>query len=117
MGNKALAYWKSSIVVLALVVTVGSGAFAAQNAADLYAEKCAACHGDEGKGDGPAGQSMTPPPAPFSTALKGKSDDWIGTVIVKGGPAVGMTPAMPPHPTISGDQLNALIQYIKGLKS
>ena len=117
MGKKALAYWKSSIVILALVVTAGSGALAAQNAADLYAEKCAACHGDEGKGDGPAGQAMTPPPAPFSTALKGKSDDWIGTVIAKGGPAVGMTPAMPPHPTLSGDQVNALIQYIKGLKS
>jgi mono/diheme cytochrome c family protein len=117
MGKKALAYWKSSIVILALVVTAGSGALAAPNAADLYAEKCAACHGDEGKGDGPAGQAMTPPPAPFSTALKGKSDDWIGTVIVKGGPAVGMAPSMPPHQNLSGDQLNALIQYIKGLKS
>jgi mono/diheme cytochrome c family protein len=117
MGKKAFAYWKSSIVILALVVAAGSGAHAAPNASDLYAEKCAACHGDEGKGDGPAGQAMTPPPAPFSTALKGKNDDWIGTVITKGGPAVGMTPAMPPHPTLSGDQVNALIQYIKGLKS
>lgn len=118
MANKAPAHWKSSIVVsLALVVAAGSGALAAQNAAGLYAEKCSACHGDDGKGDGPAGQAMTPPPMPFSSALKGKSNSWIGTVIAKGGPAVGMTPAMPPHPTLSGDQVNALIQYIKGLKS
>ena len=118
MANKAWAYWKRSLVMsLALIVTAGPSAIAAQSAADVYAEKCAACHGDNGKGDGPAGQAMTPPPAPFSTALKGKSDSWIGTVITKGGPAVGMTPAMPPHPTLTGDQVNALIQYIKGLKS
>jgi len=118
MPKKARAYWKRSVVMsLALVVAAGSGAIAAQSSADLYSEKCAACHGDSGKGDGPAGQAMVPPPAPFSTALKGKSDSWIGTVITKGGPAVGMTPAMPPHPTLTSDQVNALIQYIKGLKS
>jgi mono/diheme cytochrome c family protein len=118
MAKKARAYRKRSLVMsLALVVAAESGAIAAQRAADLYAEKCAACHGDSGKGDGPAGQAMTPPPAPFSTALKGRSDGWIGTVITKGGPAVGMTPAMPPHPTLSSDQVKALIQYIKGLKS
>jgi mono/diheme cytochrome c family protein len=118
MPKKARAYWKRSVIMsLALLVAAGSNAIAAQSSADLYSEKCAACHGDSGKGDGPAGQAMVPPPAPFSTALKGKSDSWIGTVITKGGPAVGMTPAMPPHPTLSGDQLEALILYIKGLKS
>jgi mono/diheme cytochrome c family protein len=118
MAKIARAYWKKPLVMsLALVVAGGPCAIAAQSAADLYAEKCAACHGDNGKGDGPAGLAMTPPPAPFSTALKGKSDSWIGTVITKGGPAVGMTPAMPPHPTLSSDQVTALIQYIKGLKS
>ena len=118
MAKKTLACWKISLVMsLALVVAAGSTAIAAQSAADLYSEKCAACHGDKGNGDGPAGQAMTPPPQPFSTALKGKSDAWIGTVITKGGPAVGMTPAMPPHPTLSSNQVKALIQYIKGLKS
>jgi mono/diheme cytochrome c family protein len=118
MARKVPAYWKRSLVMsIALVVAAESGAIAAQSAADQYAEKCAACHGDSGKGDGPAGQAMTPPPAPFSTALKGRSDSWIATVITKGGPAVGMTAAMPPHPTLSSDQVKALVQYIKGLKS
>src|SRR5882757_3690619 len=118
MAKKVSTFWKRSTVMsLLLVVAAGSTAIAAQSAADVYAQKCAACHGDNGKGDGPAGQAMTPPPAPFSTALKGKSDSWIGTVITKGGPAVGMTTAMPPHPTLSGDQVKALIEYIKGLKS
>ena len=118
MAKRAWTYRKRSIVMsFALVVASGSCAIAAQSAADIYAQKCSACHGDDGKGDGPAGQAMSPPPAPFSTALKSKSDSWIGTVITKGGPAVGMTPAMPPHPTLSSDQVTALIQYIKGLKS
>ena len=118
MAEKGRDYWKRSLIMsLALVVATGPSVIAAQSAADLYAEKCAACHGDNGKGDGPAGQAMTPPPLPFSSALKNKGDSWIGTVITKGGQAVGMTPAMPPHPTLSGDQVKALIQYIKGLKS
>ena len=119
MAKKVSQNWGQILfLVMAVVIAAGSQTVnASQSATDLYAEKCAACHGDTGKGDGPAGQAMTPPPAPFSTALKGKTDSWIGTVITKGGPAVGMTPAMPPHPTLTGDQVNALIQYIKGLKS
>jgi len=118
MPKKACVYLKGPLLIsLALVVAAGSSAIAAQSAADIYAEKCAACHGDSGNGDGPAGKAMQPPPIPFSTALKGKSDTWIATVITKGGPAVGMTPAMPPHPTLSDDQVKALIQYIKQLKS
>jgi mono/diheme cytochrome c family protein len=119
MAKKVVNNWgKMLFLAMAVLIAAGSQTVrAAQSAADLYAEKCAACHGDTGKGDGPAGAAMTPPPVPFSTALKGKSDSWIGTVITKGGPAVGMTPAMPPHPTLSGDQVTALIQYIKGLKS
>ncbi len=118
MTKTATSSWKGPLLIsLAIVVAAGSSAIAAQSAPDIYAEKCAACHGDTGKGDGPAGQAMQPPPIPFSTALKGKSDSWIATVITKGGPAVGMTPAMPPHPTLSDDQVKALIQYIKQLKS
>ena len=109
---------KTLFLAVAVLIAVGPQlAGAAQSAADIYSEKCAACHGDTGKGDGPAGQAMTPPPAPFSTALKGKTDSWIGTVITKGGPAVGMTPGMPPHPALSSNQVKALILDIKGLKS
>ena len=118
MARKISANWEKMLflAMAVLIAAVPQTARAAQSAADLYAEKCAACHGATGNGDGPAGQAMSPPPAPFSTALKGKSDSWIGTVITKGGPAVGMTPAMPPHPTLTSDQVTALVEYIKGLK-
>src|SRR5215470_8759598 len=36
-----------------------------REAAALYATQCASCHGAEGRGDGPAGQSLEPRPANF----------------------------------------------------
>jgi mono/diheme cytochrome c family protein len=102
---------------LALVVGAWPSTAAAQGAASVYAQKCAECHGAAGKGDGSAGQVMVPPPVPFSTTLKGKSDRWIGSVITQGGPAVGLSPGMPPHPNLSSSQVEDLTQYIKGLNS
>jgi mono/diheme cytochrome c family protein len=118
MARNAWAYWKRSLLrALALVVAGGPSAAAAQGAASVYAQKCGECHGASGKGDGPAGQVMVPPPAPFSTTLKGKSDAWIGSVITQGGPAVGLSPGMPPHPNLSGSEVQDLTLYIKGLNS
>jgi copper transport protein len=39
------------------------GLASTQIGAPLYAEYCLPCHGSEGKGDGPAGLAMNPPPA------------------------------------------------------
>ena len=83
----------------------------------VRAQKCAECHGANGKGDGPAGKFLTPPPKDFATALNGKGDDWIAKVITQGGPAVGLSPAMPPSTGLSNDQIKDLIQYIKKLGS
>lgn len=37
-----------------------------QKGQDLYQSNCASCHGDEGKGDGPAGAGLNPPPRNFN---------------------------------------------------
>jgi mono/diheme cytochrome c family protein len=118
MGRNVRSNWKRRLsLALALVVAAGPNAAAAQGAAGVYAQKCAECHGTNGQGDGPAGRVMVPPPAPFATTLKGKSDRWIDSVITQGGPAVGLSPGMPSHPNLSASQVNALTQYIKGLNS
>jgi mono/diheme cytochrome c family protein len=36
----------------------------------MYATYCAACHGDKGKGDGPAAAAMTTPPRDLTTLSK-----------------------------------------------
>jgi mono/diheme cytochrome c family protein len=87
----------------------------AQSAAEIYTQRCAACHGPAGKGDGPAAKMLKPGPAPFSTSLPDQTDDWIAKVIKQGGPAVGLSVAMPAQPNLSDDQLKALAQYIQRL--
>src|SRR6266404_2130880 len=110
---------RTSRVLLAILVLAGVQASVAlaQTAQDIYTQKCAPCHGANGKGDGPAGKFLNPPPKDFATALNGKGDDWIAKVITQGGPAVGLSPAMPPSTGLSDDQIKDLIQYIKKLGS
>jgi mono/diheme cytochrome c family protein len=107
--TKMLAF---SFAALALVA---SSASAAQDAAAIYQQKCAACHGASGMSDGPASATLQPPPEPFPKALKGKNDDWIAKIISKGGPAVGLSPMMPAQPSLNDDQVKALAEYVKSL--
>ncbi len=105
------------IVVGAAVATV-TGAITsyvwAAGAQDLYSDNCASCHGPTGKGDGPAGKMLQPPPADFATALKGKTDDYIKKVIKEGGAANGKSANMPPA-DLTDDQIKSLVDYIKHL--
>lgn len=117
MAKKLSSNWAKAVFALVAAAITAAPEISSAQIANVYEQRCAACHGEKGKGDGPAGQVMQPPVAPFSTALKGKSDSWIETVISKGGPAVGLSPQMPAHPTLSDSQLKDLTQYIKGLSS
>jgi mono/diheme cytochrome c family protein len=101
----------SLVTLLACQATVAQ----AQSAADVYTQRCAACHGPAGKGDGPAAKMLKPGPAPFSTSLPDQTDDWIAKVIKQGGPAEGLSVAMPAQPNLSDDQLKALVKYIQRL--
>jgi high-affinity iron transporter len=88
---------------------------AAQDAQAIYGQRCAPCHGASGMGDGPAAATLQPPPQPFSKALKGRDDAWIAKIITGGGPAVGLPPMMPAQPSLSDEQVKAMVQYVKGL--
>jgi mono/diheme cytochrome c family protein len=114
---KINANWKILLLCLAFAMGTGANATAASSASTLYAKRCAACHGQKGNGDGPTGMLLSPHPQPFSTALKGKSDSWLDTVITHGGPAVGLSAEMPAQPTFNYAQVKDLIQYIKGFGS
>ncbi len=107
-----------SIVIGATVGTltgaVASWAWAA-GAKELYDDTCAGCHGPTGKGDGPAGKMLQPPPKDFATALKGKSDDYIKKIIKEGGAATGKSASMPAAADLTDDQIKSLVDYIKHL--
>lgn len=49
-----------------------------QRAGTLYGQMCAACHGAEGRGDGPAGRGLEPPPSDFHDAARMRSRSIYG---------------------------------------
>jgi mono/diheme cytochrome c family protein len=105
------------LVVSLIVCGIGCSAYAiaADNAATIYSERCAACHGNTGHGDGATARFLKPPPTGFQASLKGKADDWIFKAIKDGGPPVGESPAMPPSKNLSDAEIKELVAYIKQL--
>jgi mono/diheme cytochrome c family protein len=90
----------------------------ADDAKPIYEKSCNTCHGPSGKGDGPAGKMLKPPPADLGTVLKGKADADIAKVIKEGGKAVGKSAAMPSFGgKLSDDQVKAIVEYVKGFAS
>jgi high-affinity iron transporter len=107
-----------TVLLLGLGIATGPAVAAfAQPAPDLYQQHCAGCHGTTGNGDGSVGKLLKPPPQPFHTALRGKSDEWIAGVIKGGGASAGLPPAMPAFSSLSDPQINSLVQYLRKLGS
>lgn len=57
----------------------------------IYETRCMVCHGAQGKGDGPMGKALKPPPTDFtSPKTKAKSDADLLQVIQNGLPSTTM---------------------------
>lgn len=113
-------YIKGAVVLATGLCVVGitAGAVRAQDATQQYDKNCKVCHGPSGKGDGPAGKMLKPPPADLATALKGKADADIAKVIKEGGKALGKSTAMPAFGSkLTDDQIQAIVAYVKGFSS
>ncbi len=79
-------------------------------AATLYAEQCAACHGPQGRGDGPAAKGMDPPPANFHNAERMAQRDRYGLYNTI---TLGVTgTAMQPYTGLSDDDRWSLAYYV-----
>ena len=102
----------SALLVLPLGMTLFANGARADDAKMIYAKQCAVCHGKAGKGDGPAGKMLKPPPADFATALKGQTEAQIAKVIKEGGAAVGKAKSMPAFKKLSDDDVNALAKLV-----
>lgn len=82
----------------------------------IYKANCIACHGEKGKGDGPAAGVLKPPPRDHTDRayMDTLSDDEIKKVIVMGG-AIKGRPLMPSHPALRGSDLDALVAHVRSL--
>lgn len=84
------------------------------NAAPLFAENCAACHGALGHGDGPAASELNPPPTNFHDIERARQRSLYGlfSAISQGIAGTGMTSFQ----SLSDDDRWALAYYIAGLR-
>jgi len=81
-----------------------------------YRKYCVQCHGYSGKGDGTSAAHLTPPPRDHTNA---ELMDPIGDVVIAetirfGGTGRGY-PNMPGFPQLAGDELVALVAYVRSL--
>jgi len=84
-----------------------------KHGAALYAQQCAACHGAQGRGDGPAAKGLDPRPANFHDAERMAQRSLYGlySTITLG---VAGT-SMPPFPQLSEEDRWALAFYVGAL--
>ena len=79
----------------------------------VFAERCATCHGPEGRGDGQNAFNLRPPPPDFSESLAELPVADRRRVIEEGTVALGRSPLCPPWgPSLRDDDVEALLAYL-----
>ena len=119
-----IALTATAVLAFAMPLT----AFADGDAAagkSVFMANCMSCHGMTGKGDGPVGKALNPPPRDFSKGEfkfdadkngEAGTDEDLAMVIKNGAGAYGGTPLMAPWPTLNDQQVSDLVAFIRSLK-
>jgi mono/diheme cytochrome c family protein len=112
-----------AVLTLALAGSAQAGDAAAGKS--VFDANCASCHGTSGKGDGPVGAALNPPPRNFTIGEfkfdadgsgKPGEDADLKLVIQKGAMAFGGSALMAPWPTLTDQQIDDIIAHIRSLK-
>jgi len=92
---------------------------ARDEAETMWKNRCATCHGENGKGDGAAAAALTPKPRDFTAESwqSSVSDEHIEKIIAEGGQAVGLSMLMPANPDLvqKPDVIKALRAHVRSL--
>ncbi|MBI5494492.1 MAG: cytochrome c [Deltaproteobacteria bacterium] len=84
----------------------------------IFKQFCTPCHGDGGRGDGPASAALNPKPADFTDAKRAaaSTDQQIYTTAREGGPAVGKSPLMVAwKASLNEQQLQDVVAFVRSL--
>jgi mono/diheme cytochrome c family protein len=90
------------------------GADAASQGAEVFHTNCEMCHGPQGHGDGPAGQSLDPRPRNLAELQTTAGDDFLFWRIREGRPGTSMVAW---KGILTDDQIWQVISFIRGLKN
>jgi len=117
------------VLATAVLALLAPAAFAGGNAAagkKTYDMLCFTCHGTTGKGDGPAGAALNPPPRNFTVGAFKFDADGDGTpgsdadltlIVTNGAGKYGGNPVMAPWGgALKPQQIQDVIAYIRTLK-
>jgi mono/diheme cytochrome c family protein len=88
-----------------------------QESRDVFAGRCANCHGTAGQGDGPGAANLDPKPRNYTDGAWQKSvtDEQLTKIIVQGGFASGKSALMPPNPDLQDkpDVVQGLVGIVR----
>lgn len=113
-------------VTSVLVLLVAAGVLLKAAAADrdvtagqaLYLRHCAACHGETARGDGASAAGFATKPADLTDGrlVNQLPDEFLVTVIMDGGPAMGLAPTMPPfRGNLNEGQARQIVAFLRTL--
>lgn len=108
-------------LLIAAALAFGAGQASAADAAAgeaRFKQLCGTCHGNTGRGDGPAAAGLPVKPRNFADAAWQSSidDAYLLKVIREGGAAVGKSPMMTPFGhSLDEAQTRDVIAYIRSL--
>jgi hypothetical protein len=98
--RKAVGFAIATVLTCAALIITNTASTAADLSAarDNFTAQCSKCHGDSGRGDGPAGASLPVKPRNFTdcSRMSKESDGRLFNVIKAGGAVVGLSKEMPP---------------------
>jgi len=80
----------------------------AEQGKQIFAEKCAPCHGSDGRGNGPTASLFNPPPSDFTAP-----GFWQGDVNQKITNSIENGKGVMPAVDLSSSQIKAVIDYMK----
>jgi mono/diheme cytochrome c family protein len=110
--------WLIVSLTITLVSMKSSWAQSPGEGKKLYLTYCSSCHGEQGRGDGPAARSLPVKPADHTDGkvMNQFSDNFLREIISKGGTAVGKSPMMPGWGSqLKDQQLRDLVAYLRSI--